>query len=281
MTRRLPIHQERGAVSCALYLYPFEATTIGPGDGGDNIEQVVVDGPGIEIAKREYPSNWQLVCEDQLWWLSLSKSWLRDVDIQIPSSSTQYELAFLITALNICVDTKIFFARFARREYLGIIDDGEQRRPSSMHELVDVLERPLPDTIQIDGYDLTRLVSALFDQVLLTEEHTDLAKAVESYRAAIQSFHSEVHVRLLYSVCENALFSGNPGATEKDRQIAAISSLDQDEAEAWRHLVNRTKHPDEGTPYDWAETFEDVPPPVEFRMRDAANQAIRRGLDVS
>jgi hypothetical protein len=155
-----------------------------------------------------------------------------------------------------------------------------QQQTVDVDELVDVLERPLPDTIRIDGYDLTRLVSTLFDQVLLTEEHTDLAKAVDSYRAAIQSFHSEVHVRLLYSVCENALFSGNPAAREKDRQIAAISSLDQDEAEAWRHLVNRTKHPDEGTPYDWAETFEDVPPPVEFRMRDAANQAIRRELDV-
>lgn len=280
MHRRLPVHQEGSTVSFAVYLYPFEATTIGPAKGGENIGQVVVEGPGIEITQRAYPDEWQMVCEDQLWWISLDRAWLRDMDIQIPSNSTQYELAFLITAVNICVSTKVFFTRFARREYLGIIDNGEQRRPSSMHELVNVLERPLPNTVVIDGYDLTRVTSALFEDVLLCNEHTDLAKAVESYRAAIQSFHSEVHVRLLYSVCENALFTGNPDASEKDETIASISSLDEDEAEAWRHLVNRTKHPDEGTPFAWEDTFEDVPPPVEFRMREAANEAIRRQLGI-
>lgn len=110
------------------------------------------------------------------------------------------------------------------------------------------------------------------------DEHTDLTKGIESYRAAIQSFNTEIHVRVLYSVCENILFTGNPNPSEKDSKIAEISSLNQKEAEAWRHLVNRTKHPDEGTPYDWDDTFEEVPPPVELRMRGAAHEAILREL---
>jgi hypothetical protein len=278
MNRRVPIHKERDAVSFALYLYPFEAVNVAPGDGGGNIEQVHVDGHGIEIAKRSYPTSWNMVSEDALWWITLEQSWLQNRDLQVPSNATPYEVEFLVTALNLCVNTKVFFARFARREYQGIIHDGKQIRPSSGLQVAEILERPLPDTLVIDATQFTTVVDRLFEDVLLIDEHTDLSKAVESYRAAVQSFHTEIHVRLLYSVCENALFDGYPDSDQKDTKIAKISSLDCDEAEAWRHLVNRTKHPDEGTSHTWEATFEEVPPPVELRMREAANEAILRQL---
>jgi hypothetical protein len=274
VSRKPPIHQERGKVSFALFLYPFEATHIDPGTGGENVERVRVDGHGVEIAQREYPDDWQMVRDDCLWWISLDRPWLKKVDIRIPANTTQFELEFLVTAINISIDPMVFFTRFARRDYNGIIEDGETSRPSGGSEFVNALQRQIPDRVVIDGNELTTLVTELFENVIL-EEHSDVSKAVESYRAALQSFHSEVHVRLFYSVCENALFTGNPGASEKDRIIANISSLDIDEAEAWRHLVNRTKHPDEGTSHDWDDTFEDVPPPIEFRMREAANEALR------
>lgn len=38
--------------------------------------------------------------------------------------------------------------------------------------------------------------------------------------------------------------------------------------------LSRTKHPDEGTSYDWEDTFEDVPPPIELSTKEAANEAI-------
>lgn len=280
MYEKTPIDKERGKVSFALFLYPFEATNIGPAQGGENIEHIIIDGPGIEISRRDYPSDWQIACEDRLWWLSLDKSWLERVNMNI-SSNAQYELEFLINAINICINNKVFFTRFARREYLGIISNGEIRRPSSFHELVQVLERPLPTTIIIDGDKLTSLVATLFNDVLPNENHSDLKKAIESYRAAVLSFHSEVHVRLMYSVCENVLFTGYPDAAEKDQKISEISDLDEEEAEAWRHLVNRTKHPDEGTRHSWADAFEDVPPPVELKMREAANEAILRNISDS
>lgn len=266
MNSRTSILTERDGVSFPVYVYPFEATNIAPGHGGSNVDDVFVDGAGVEIAKRKLPSEWNMVCEDALWWISLEQPWLQHRDLQIPSNSTQYELAFFVTALNLCVDTEVFFARFARREYQSIIHNGETISPSSGFQLAEILQRPVPNTIVIDGSRFTTVLDRVFEDVLLVDDHSDLSKAVETYRAAIQSFHTEVHVRLLYSVCENALFTGSPAADEKDRKIAEISSLEQDEAEAWRHLVNRTKHPDEGTPYEWEDTFEEVPPPVELRM---------------
>lgn len=277
MHRKIPIHKERGKVSLPLFLYPFEATNIAPARGGENIEEVVIDGSNIEISRRDYPSEWEIACEDQLWWLSLDEAWLENRNIKM-GSMAQYEFEFLVNAINICINSKVFFSRFARQEYLSIISNGEARQPSSFHELVQVLERPLPTTIMVDSETFTTLVSRLFNDILPTENHSDLTKAVESYRAAVQSFHSEVHVRLLYSVCENVLFAGNPDSRAKDEKISSISELSEEEAEAWRHLVNRTKHPDEGTRYSWADTFEDVPPPVEFRMREAANEAILRNI---
>ena len=278
MNSEIPIHRERGKVSFALYLYPFEATNIAPARGGENVEQVVVDGSGVEIARREYPSDWTLICEERLWWISLPRPWLQNLDIQIPSNATQLELEFLITALNVCVDTTIFFARFARRDYQGIVSDGEISRPSSFHEVAQVLERPIPQKIVIDGDKFTKLVSGVLDGALLEDGNSDLNKAIQSYRAAVQSFHSEVHARLLYSVCENILSTGYPSGHEKDEKISDISTLGEEEAEAWRHLVDRTKHPDEGTEHSWDDTFEDVPPPVEFRMREAANEALCRQI---
>ena len=277
MHGKTPVHKKRGKVSFALFLYPFEATNIGPAQGGENIKHIVIEGSGIEISRCDYPSDWQIACEDQLWWLSLDRSWLEKVNMNI-SSIAQYELEFLVNAINICINTKVFFSRFARRECLDIISNGKIRRPSSFHELVQVIERPLPEAIVVDGGELTSLVAHLFNDVLPNENHSDLKKAIESYRAAVLSFHSEVHVRLMYSVCENVLFTGYPDGTEKDQKISEISTLDKKEAEAWRHLVNRTKHPDEGTRHSWADAFEDVPPPVEFKMREAANEAILQNI---
>lgn len=278
MNRKASVDRERGRVSFALYAYPFEATHIAPAEGGENVEQVIVEDPSVTIAQREHPSEWNLVCEESLWWISFDEKWLRKRGIQIPSNRTQYELAFLVTALNICVPTEVFFTRFARREYPAIISNGEVKRPSDAREFIAALQRPVPNTVVIDGHELAQVTSRLFTVILLEDNDSDLSKAIDSYRAAIQSFDTEVHARLLYSVCENVLFSGNPAAEEKDRTIAEISTLDKDEGEAWRHLVNRTKHPDEGTPYSWDDTFEDVPPPVEFRMREAANEALRRQI---
>lgn len=219
-----------------------------------------------------------MVCEEDLWWITLTQSWLQNRELRIPANTTPHELEFLITAINLIVDTKVFFTRFARREYQGLIRNGEQITPSGGLQVVEILNRPIPRTIRIDAGELTDVLDQLFEDVLLNENHTDLGKAVESYRAAITSFHTEVHARLLYSVCENVLFSGSPSAVEKDRKIAEISAMDENEAEAWRHLVNRTKHPDEGTPYEWEDTFKDVPPPVELMMREAANEAILQEL---
>lgn len=278
MNHRISVHKIRDATSFAIYIYPFEAINIAPGRGGSNVEQIIVDGHGIEIEKLPYPNDWDMVCEDDLWWITLANPWLEERELRIPSNSTQYELEFFITALNLVIDTRVFFTRFARREYQGLIHNGEQISPSSGLQVADILNRPMPRTIHLDIQELTEVLDQLFEDVLLTEKHIDLGKAVNSYRAAVKSFHTEVHVRLLYSVCENALFTGNPNSSEKDRKIAEISPMDRDEAEAWRHLVNRTKHPDEGTPYDWEDTFKDVPPPVELRMREAANEAILQNL---
>ena len=278
MNWRPPIHRERGAVSFALYAYPFEATNVAPGQGGSNIDEIHIDGHGVEIAQRDYPSDWNMVCEDDLWWITLDDSWLQNRDLKIPSNTTAYELEFLVTALNLCVDTKVFFTRFARREYQGIIRDGEPISPTSGIQLGEVLQRSIPEKVVIDGKEFTAVLDQMFDEILQGEDHTDLTKAIESYRAAIQSFNTEVHVRLFYSVCENTLFTGYKSGQEKDPKIAEISSLTEEEAEAWRHLVDRTKHPDEGTPHSWEQTFEDVPPPVELHMREAANNSIRSQL---
>lgn len=265
-------------MSFPIYVYPFEATNIAPGRGGDNLEKFIVDVEGVEIEKREYPSKWDLGLKDSLWWITLQESWLASREIDMSSNTTPYEIEYLLTALNLCLDTKIFFTRFARVEYQTIIDDGNTRTPSGVPQLFEILERPVPTTSGIKAGSFTPLLDQIFSRVLLTEKHTDIAKAIESYRAAIQSFHSEIHVRLLYSVCENALFVGNPSGEEKDTEIAKISPMSADEAEAWRHLVNRTKHPDEGTPHSWEDTFDEVPPPVELRMREAANEAIKLEL---
>lgn len=274
MNPRIPVHKIRDGTSFALYIYPFEAVNIAPGEGGSNVEQIHVDGYGISIEKRPYPDGWDMVCEDDLWWITLTEPWLEERELQIPSNSTPYELEFFTTALNLVIDTKVFFTRFARREYQGLIHNGEHISPSSGLQVADIFDRPMPRSIWLDAEFLTQVIDCLFEEVLLIEEHTDLGKAVESYRAAVKSFHTEVHVRLLYSVCENALFTGDPSSSEKDRRIAEVSPMESEEAEAWRHLVNRTKHPDEGTPHDWEDTFDDVPPPVELRMREAANEAI-------
>lgn len=278
MDKNIPVQNVRNGVSFATYIYPFEATNIAPGRGGSNVEQIHVDGYGVEIEKRPYPEKWEMVCEEDFWWITLKEPWLQERELRIPSNSTQYELEFFTTAINLIVDTKVFFTRFARREYQGLIQDGKQLSPSSAHQVVEILGRPMPRTISINCEELTAVIDHLFEDQLLQEEHTDSGKAVESYRAAVKSFHTEVHVRLLYSVCEKSLFTGSPSADEKDRKIAEISSMEVAEAEAWRHLVNRTKHPDEGTSYEWEDTFKDVPPPVELKMREAANEAILREL---
>lgn len=277
MDRRPAIHREKGVVNFPIYIYPFEATNIAPARGGSNIDEIVVEGHGVEIAQRELPSDWQMPLEEALWWISLDLSWLEPRDIQIPSNTASYELEFFMTALNLCLDKEVFFTRFARSEYQAYYYDGEYIQPSSGLQLIEILERPLPNTLTLDLAVLTQVTDSLFD-VLIVDEHTDLTKGIESYRAAIQSFNTEIHVRVLYSVCENILFTGNPNPTEKDSKIADISTLNQKEAEAWRHLVNRTKHPDEGTPYEWEDTFEEVPPPVELRMREAAHEAILEEL---
>lgn len=278
MAKNVPVDRERNVVSFPIYVYPFEATNIAPGRGGGNLEHFYMEVDGVDIEKRDYPSDWNLGLEDSLWWITIQKSWLEHREIDIRSNTTPYEIEFFLTALNLCLEREIFFTRFARIEHQTIIDDGNLRTPSGFPQVLEILERPVPKVSGIEDEPFTTILDQIFRRVLLTAEHTDLGKAIESYRAAIHSFNSEVHVRLLYSVCENVLFTGNPRGDEKDSEIAKISPMSEKEAEAWRHLVNRTKHPDEGTPFNWEDTFDDVPPPVELRMREAANEAIKLEL---
>lgn len=278
MHKKVEIHQERDAVSFAIYVYPFEATNIAPGRGGDNLEEFYTGIDGVDIGRRQYPPDWEMGLEESLWWITLEKSWLEKREIDMLSNTTPYEIEYFMTALNLCLDPKLFFTRFARIEYQTLIDDGNLRTPSGFPQILEILERPVPRVSGLEDDRFSTLLDEIFRRVLLREKQTDLGKALESYRAAIQSFHSEIHVRLLYSACENVLFTGNPSGSKKDSEIAKISPMSVDEAESWRHLVNRTKHPDQGTSHEWEETFDDVPPPVELRMRTAANEAIKLEL---
>lgn len=186
-----------GKIRFPIFIYPFEATHIAPSTGGGAIERIVLNGPGIDIDNRG-PSQ-KLVRNDIVWWLSVDFPWLRRAGIEDPRRVTQYDLEFLVTALNMCMDTKVFATRFARRYYRSIELNGEFDNLSHGLEFASALtvSTSLPALLQMNSDELNVLFREMLAVLAEGDEATDLQKAVDSYRAAMQSFSTEIHARLL------------------------------------------------------------------------------------
>jgi len=214
------------------------------------------------------------------WWI-ISRGLLEKID---PPLREHADLFDLLIALNLCIDEPVFFSQSpgqvvggAYRYERGGLSYRDDLSPGNIATALLGMNE-IPEEVEITGN-----VASIYDRVrnyrskqIQTDAEMDLRIALHMYDDALSADLWTAAANLYY-VCENVLLSGKYG--KKDRLIAEKTAMSEEQAEQWRKMVNRVKHPDKGEDVDGILDRGELNIPTLRVMRQTANTVLKQGLD--
>jgi hypothetical protein len=213
------------------------------------------------------------------WWI-ISNGLLESTDPPLRSHADIFD--YLI-AINLCVEAPVFFSQSPGQVVSGAYrtaDRGlEYRNKLSLGNpataLLAMNEMPERVTVSTDVGDVYKKVRDIRSKQIDEDSELDLRVALHMYDDALSS---DIWTAMtnLYFVCENVLFYGAEG--NKDEKIAERTSLSVADAEAWREMVNRIKHPDKGEHIEGMLDSDGLSVPTIVRLRAATNEIIKQAI---
>ena len=190
---------------------------------------------------------------------------------------------FLI-ALNLCTEDPVFFSQNPGQVTGGAYSYSkgalDYRDDLSLGNIATALLglNEIPDEIKItdDVISVYEDVREYRSKQIETDAEMDLRVALHMYDDAL---FSDIWTAMtnLYFVCENLLSSGRCG--DKDQRVADSTILSVDDAQAWREMVNRIKHPDKGENIEWLLDRDELEVPSLRRMRTSTNTVLKKSMN--
>ena len=214
------------------------------------------------------------------WWI-ISKGLLENLD---PPLREHADLFDLLIALNLCTDDPAFFSQNPGQVVGGAytLKDGalEYRDDLSSGNIATALlgMNEIPNQVSITGdiESVFKNVRQYRSKQITTDSEMDIRIALHMYDDALSSDLWTATANLYY-VCENILNSGRHN--DRDEILASNTELSYAQAEKWRLMVNRLKHPDKGDSVEGLLDRGELEIPALWLQRQAANTILKEAMD--
>jgi len=214
------------------------------------------------------------------WWI-ITHGLLENTDPPLREHADVFD--FMI-ALNLCTEDPVFFSQNpgqvtggAYSYSKGALDYRDDLSPGNIATALHGLNE-IPDEIKITGdvISVYEDVRKYRSKQIETDAEMDLRVALHMYDDALSS-DIWTGMTNLYFVCENLLSSGRRG--DKDQRVSDNTTLSVDDAQGWREIVNRIKHPDKGENIEGLLDRDELEVPSLRRMRTATNTVLKKSMN--
>lgn len=271
-----------------------------PDDRAEGVEEIVSESNVLEFEQQDEVPMWRYeealqgkteikhgrkVKEpydvdhpDRHWWI-FSNGLLENID---PPLREHADIFNLLLSINLCVDEPVSFSQSP-----GQIRGGaSQLRDGAIDPFTDLSRGSVPLAIATMG-DIPKKahVSADLEQVykmvrlfrsnpIESDEDMDIRIALHMYEDALTSSTWTLWSNLFF-VCEKVLCSGIQ--TKPAARIVEVTNMDSEQAQNWKEIVNRIKHPDKGDVTGFVEQ-QDIEVPSPWYVRQTANAVLKHSM---
>jgi len=216
---------------------------------------------------------------DRHWWI-ISRGLFDTMD---PPLREHADIFDLLISLNLCTDDPVFFSQnpgqvvggaYTYEE--GALDYRDDLSPGNIATALLGMNE-IPEEVEITGD-----VRTVYDHVRKYRSKRISSDAEVDIRVALHMYDDALSADLwtaaanLYYVCENSLSSGK--GADKDQLITANTAMSLDDAQSWRNVVNRLKHPDKGADVEGILDRNGLEMPSLRRMKQAANTVLKETM---
>lgn len=208
------------------------------------------------------------------WWI-ITQGMLDDLN---PSLRDHADIFDLILALNLCIDDPVAFSQSAGQSIGGAyrvrqkaLEFRGDLSPGSFPLALFTMNE-IPDQVEVsESFETVyEMVRTFRSTSVESDEDMDIRIALHMYDDALVSSLWTAMSNLFF-VCENVLCSGR--RSKPVARITEVTDMNNEEADNWRKVVNRLKHPDKGNVNGLLEQPEFEVPTLRH-MRQTANDAL-------
>lgn len=188
----------------------------------------------------------------------------------------------LLLAINLCIKEPVSFSQSpgqiiggAFEIHNGAIDPYTNLSRRSAYMTLSTLGE-MPEEVHVSG-DVDRIyemICAFRSNPIKSDEDMDIRVALHVYEDALTSSLWTLWPNLFF-VCENVLCSGR--RTKPVPRIVELTDMNKEQAENWKEIVNRTKHPDKGSVTGFIEQH-DIKIPSPWYVRKTANSVLKYAM---
>lgn len=215
---------------------------------------------------------------DRHWWI-VSNGFLENLD---PALRDYADIFDLLLSINLCIDEPISFSQSpgqvvggASRFKKGAINPYTDLSHGSFPRALATMGE-IPEEAYVSG-DIERvyeMVRSFRSKPIESDEDMDIRIALHAYDDALTSSIWTIWSNLFF-VCEKVLCSGR--RTSPASRIVEVADMDEEQAENWKEIVNRIKHPDKGDVTGFIEQ-QDIEVPAPWYARQTANSVLKHAM---
>lgn len=271
-----------------------------PDDRAAEVESIVSESSILEFKQRDKVPMWRYeeglqgktVIEhgrqvkvshevdhpDRHWWI-VSNGFFENLN---PSLRDHADIFDLLLSINLCIDEPISFSQSpgqiiggASRVREGAIDPyTDLSRGSVPLALTTMGEIPEEAHVSEDLERVYEMVRSFRSNPIESDEDMDIRVALHMYDDALTSSIWTIWSNLFF-VCEKVLCSGQ--WTKPASRIVEVTDMNEEQAENWKEIVNRIKHPDKGDVTGFIEQ-QDIEVPSPWYARQTANSVLKHSM---
>lgn len=227
---------------------------------------------------RKVKESYEVDHPDRHWWI-VSNGFLENLD---PPLRDHADIFDLLLSINLCIDEPISFSQSpgqiiggASRIQNGAIDPYTDLSRGSFPLALETMGE-IPEEAHVSGdvEKVYEMVRAFRSSPIDSDEDMDIRIALHKYDDALTSSIWTIWSNLFF-VCEKVLCSGR--WTEPVPRIVEVTDMNKEQAENWKEIVNRMKHPDKGEVTGFIEQ-QDLKVPSPWYVRQTANKALKYSM---
>lgn len=271
-----------------------------PDDRAAEVERIITESDTLEFEQRDEVPMWryeeglqgktvikhgrqvkvshEVDHPNRHWWI-ISNGFLENID---PPLRDHADIFDLLLSINLCIDEPVSFSQSpgqiiggASRVREAAIDPyTDLSRGSFPLALATMGEIPAEAYLSGDIEQVYEMVRSFRSNPIESDEDMDIRTALHVYDDALTSSVWTIWSNLFF-VCEKVLCSGQ--WTKPVSRIVEVTDMNEEQAENWKEIVNRIKHPDKGEVTGFIEQ-QDIEVPSPWYVRQTANSALKHAM---
>ena len=227
---------------------------------------------------RKVKTSYEVDYPDRHWWI-VSNGFLENID---PPLTDHADIFNLLLSINLCMDQPVSFSQSPGQIIGGAskVQDGaidpytDLSRGSFPLALATMGEIPEEAHVSGDVEKVFDMVRSFRSNPIDSDEDMDIRIALHMYEDALTSSIWTTWSNLFF-VCEKVLCSG--WRTKPASRIVEVTDMNEEQAENWKEIVNRIKHPDKGDVTGFIEQ-QDIEVPSLWYARQTANSVLKHSM---